>query len=97
VIEREKAILMDKNVGKPPHVMEKIVESGIKSYLKEMTLLDQAFVIDPTKTVGQAAKEMEGKAGAPVKIAAFIRYGLGEGIEKKQEDFAAEVAAAANG
>jgi elongation factor Ts len=97
VIEREKAILMDKNVGKPPHVMEKIVESGIKSYLKEMTLLDQAFVIDPTKTVGQAAKEMEGKAGAPVKIAAFIRYGLGEGIEKKQEDFAAEVAAAVNG
>jgi elongation factor Ts len=97
VIEREKAILMDKNVGKPPHVMEKIVESGIKSYLKEMTLLDQAFVIDPSKTVGQAAKEMEGKAGAPVKIAAFIRYGLGEGIEKKQEDFAAEVAAAANG
>jgi elongation factor Ts len=97
VIEREKAILMDKNVGKPPHVMEKIVESGIKSYLKEMTLLDQAFVIDPSKTVGQAAKELEGKAGAPVKIAAFIRYGLGEGIEKKQEDFAAEVAAAANG
>lgn len=97
VIEREKAILMDKNVGKPPHVMEKIVESGIKSYLKEMTLLDQAFVIDPSKTVGQAAKELEGKAGAPVKIAAFIRYGLGEGIEKKQDDFAAEVAAAANG
>ena len=97
VIEREKAILIDKNAGKPPHVMEKIVESGIKSYLKEMTLLDQAFVIDPSKTVGQAAKEMEGKAGAPVKIAAFIRFGLGEGIEKKQEDFAAEVAAAANG
>jgi elongation factor Ts len=97
VIEREKAILMDKNVGKPAHVMEKIVESGIKSYLKEMTLLDQAFVIDPSKTVGQAAKELEGKAGAPVKITAFIRYGLGEGIEKKQEDFAAEVAAAANG
>eukprot|EP01036_Dinobryon_divergens_P053323 gene53323-71285_t len=94
VLAREKAILMDKNVGKPANVMEKIVESGLKSYLKEVTLLDQPFVIDPSKTVGQAAKELEGKAGAPVTIKGFIRYALGEGIEKKQDDFAAEVAAA---
>jgi elongation factor Ts len=97
VVAREKNLLMDKNAGKPPHVMEKIIESGLKSYFKEVTLLDQAFVIDPSKTVGQAAKELEGKAGAPVRIAGFIRYALGEGIEKKQDDFAAEVAAAANG
>jgi elongation factor Ts len=97
VLEREKAILRDKNAGKPEHVMEKIIESGLKSYFKEVTLLDQAFVIDPSKTVAQAAKEMEGKAGAPVKIAGFVRYALGEGIEKKVDDFAAEVAAAVAG
>ncbi|MFM9975263.1 MAG: translation elongation factor Ts [Beijerinckiaceae bacterium] len=97
VLAREKAILMDKNAGKPANVMEKIVESGLKSYLKEVTLLEQPFVIDPSKTVAQAAREMEGKAGAPVTISGFIRYALGEGIEKKQDDFAAEVAAAAKG
>jgi elongation factor Ts len=97
VLEREKAILMEKNAGKPAHVLEKIVESGLKSYFKEVTLLDQAFVIDPSKTVGQAAREMEGKAGAPVKITGFVRYALGEGIEKKVDDFAAEVAAAVKG
>jgi elongation factor Ts len=97
IIEREKAILMEKNAGKPAHVMEKIVESGLKSYFKEVTLLDQPFALDSSKTVGQAAKEMEGKAGAPVKIAGFVRYALGEGIEKKADDFAAEVAAQARG
>jgi elongation factor Ts len=97
IVAREKAILMDKNAGKPAHVMEKIVESGLKSYFKEVTLLDQPFVIDPSKTVGQAAKELEGKAGAPVKISGFVRYALGEGIDKKVDDFAAEVAAAAKG
>jgi elongation factor Ts len=97
IIAREKAILMDKNAGKPAHVLEKIVESGLKSYFKEVTLLDQPFVIDPSKTVGQAVREMEGKAGAPVKITGFVRYALGEGIEKKVDDFAAEVAAAVKG
>jgi elongation factor Ts len=97
IIAREKAILMEKNAGKPANVMEKIVESGLKSYFKEVTLLDQPFVVDGTKTVGQAAKELEGKAGAPVRIAGFVRYALGEGIEKKVDDFAAEVAAAVKG
>jgi elongation factor Ts len=97
IVAREKNLLMEKNAGKPAHVMDKIIESGLKSYFKEVTLLDQAFVIDPSKTVGQAAKELEGKAGAPVKIAGFVRYALGEGIEKKQDDFAAEVAAAVAG
>jgi elongation factor Ts len=97
ILEREKAILMEKNAGKPPHVMEKIVESGLKSYFKEVTLLEQPFALDGSKTVGQATKELEGKAGAPVKISGFVRYALGEGIEKKVDDFAAEVAAAVNG
>ena len=60
-----------------------------------MTLLDQAYVLDGSKTVGQAVKEAEGPAGAPIKVAAIVRYALGEGIEKEESDFAAEVAAAA--
>lgn len=93
-LEREKAILADKNQGKPPQVIEKIVASGLKSYAKDNCLLDQAYIHDPSKSVAQAVKEAEGKAGAPVKLVAFVRYALGEGIEKKEEDFAAEVAAA---
>jgi elongation factor Ts len=94
-IEREKAILLEKHQGKPANVQEKIVESGLKSYYKEVTLLDQAFVIDNSKTVGQAVKEAEGAVGGPIKVTAIVRYALGEGIEKEESDFAAEVAAAA--
>jgi len=97
VLEREKAILADKNQGKPPQVIEKIVASGMKSYAKDNCLLDQAYIHDPSKSVSQAVKEAEGKVGGAVKLAAFVRYGLGEGIEKKEDDFAAEVAAAAGG
>ena len=75
--------------------MQKIVESGLKSYYKEVTLLEQSFVHDTTKTVGQVLKESEGKVGGPIKIGGFVRYALGEGIEKEETDFAAEVAAQA--
>ena len=97
ILAREKAILLDKNQGKPAHVLEKIAESGLKTYAKENCLLEQAFVLDDSKSVAQAAKEAEKAAGAPISIAAFVRYALGEGIEKKVEDFAAEVAATAKG
>jgi elongation factor Ts len=93
VVERESAILREKNAGKPDHVLQKIVESGLKSYYKEVTLLEQPFVHDPSKTVTQVLKEAEAKVGAPVRLAAFVRYALGEGIEKEESDFAAEVAA----
>jgi elongation factor Ts len=93
-LAREKAILADKNQGKPPQVLEKIVASGLKSYAKDNCLLDQAYIHDPSKSVSQAVKEAEGKVGGPVKLTGFVRYALGEGIEKKEEDFAAEVAAA---
>jgi elongation factor Ts len=95
-IERERNVLADKAraSGKPDNVIEKIVESGLKSYYKEVTLVDQAFVHDPSKSVAQTLKEVEGQAGAPVKISGFIRYALGEGVEKQEQDFAAEVAAA---
>ncbi len=95
VIEREKAILLEKNAGKPANVLEKIVENGLKTYFKEVTLLEQAFVHDPSKSVAQVVKELESKVGAPVKIKHYIRFALGEGIEKEEaQDFAAEVAAA---
>jgi elongation factor Ts len=97
ILAREKAILLDKNKGKPDHVLAKIAESGLKTYAKENCLLEQTFVLDETKTVGQAVKDAEKTAGAPVKLTAFVRYALGEGIEKKVEDFAAEVAATAKG
>jgi elongation factor Ts len=94
VLEREKAILAEKNVGKPAHVLEKITESGLKSYAKEHCLLEQAYIHDGSKSVGQYLKELEGKVGAPVVLKGYARFGLGEGIEKEEQDFAAEVAAA---
>ena len=97
IVKREKDVLADKyrQQGKPENVIEKIVESGLKTYYKEVCLLEQAFIHDEKgKAVGQAVKEAEGKIGAPVKIAGFVRYALGEGIEKQESDFAAEVAAA---
>jgi elongation factor Ts len=94
ILEREKAILAEKNAGKPEHVLAKIVESGMKSYAKEYCLLDQAYIHDGSKAVSQVLKEAEGKVGGPVKITGFARFALGEGIEKEETDFAAEVAAA---
>jgi elongation factor Ts len=96
LVRREKDVLADKyrQQGKPENVIEKIVESGLKTYYKEVCLLEQAFIHDSGKSVAQAVKEAEGKVGAPVKIAGFVRYALGEGIDKQESDFAAEVAAA---
>lgn len=94
IVEREKSVLADKNAGKPANVIEKIVESGLKTYYKEVCLIEQAFIHDPSKTVAQAVKDAAGKVGAPVELKGFVRYALGEGIEKQETDFAAEVAAA---
>jgi elongation factor Ts len=98
-IEREKALLAEKNAGKPANVLEKIIESGLKTYYKEVVLLDQVsnHPDHGGKTIAQTLKEHEGKAGAPIAIKGFVRYALGEGIEKETSDFAAEVAAAAKG
>lgn len=96
IVSREKDILADKYKaqGKPANVIDKIVESGLKTYYKEVCLLEQAFIHDTGKSVAQALKEAEGKVGGPIKISGFVRYALGEGIEKQESDFAAEVAAA---
>ena len=97
VVAREKAVLADKfkAQGKPANVIDKIVESGLRTYYKEVCLLDQVYVHEPDKSVAQALKDAEGKVGGPIKITGYVRYGLGEGIDKQETDFAAEVAAAA--
>ena len=97
VLEREKAILAEKNQVKPDHVLEKIFQSGLKTFAKEHCLLDQVFVITGTDTVAAAVKKAEGEAGAPIAITGFVRYQLGEGIERGEDDFAAEVARATAG
>jgi elongation factor Ts len=96
-VEREKNVLADKfkAQGKPANVIEKIVESGLKTFYKEVCLLDQGFIFDDKKSVAQAAKEAEAKVGAPIKIAGFRRFALGEGIERPSDDFGGEVAALA--
>jgi elongation factor Ts len=97
LIAREKDVMADKykQQGKPANVIDKIVESGIKTFYKEVCLLEQSYIHDSDKSVAQALKEAEGKVGGPVKVTGFVRYALGEGIEKQESDFAAEVAAAA--
>ena len=95
VLDREKAIIMDKNKGKPPQVLEKIADSSMKTYAKENCLLEQGFVMDESKSVAQALKEAEKTVGAPIKLTSFVRFALGEGIEKPKDDFSAEVASMA--
>jgi elongation factor Ts len=97
LVAREKDVLAEKSKaqGKPANVIEKIVESGLKTFYKEVCLLDQPYIREPDKNVAQFLKEAEKTVGGPVKITGFARYALGEGIERQESDFAAEVAAAA--
>ncbi len=96
-IEREKNVLAEKfkAQGKPANVIDKIVESGLRTFYKEVCLLDQGFIFDDKKSVAQALKESEAKAGAPIRIGGFVRYALGEGIDRPEGDFGGEVAALA--
>jgi elongation factor Ts len=97
VIAREREVIADKAraQGKAEKVIDKIVESGLKTYYKEVCLLDQPYIHDPSKSVSQALKEAEKKVSAAVEVTGFKRYALGEGIDRKDSDFAAEVAATA--
>ena len=96
-IEREKAIYADqaRQTGKPENIIEKMVEGRVRKFYEEVVLMQQVFVIDGENTVEKALKNAEKDVGAPIKVAAFVRFALGEGIEKEESDFAAEVAAAA--
>ncbi len=97
LIERERAVLTEqaKESGKPEAVIEKMVEGRIRKFYEEVVLLSQAFVHDPETTVEKALKNAEQSAGAPIEITGFYRFALGEGIDRPEGDFAAEVAAAA--
>jgi len=99
VVARERDILADKfrAQGKPEPVIAKIVESGLKTFFKEVCLLEQPYIHDPDKSVAQALKQAEADAGGAIAVTSFARYALGEGIDRQGPDFAAEVAAAAGG
>jgi elongation factor Ts len=96
-VEREKGVIAAKAVGKPANVVEKIIESGLKTFYKEVCLLDQGYAIEEgKKPVSQALKEAEGRVSAPIQITGFVRFALGEGIDKPTGDFGGEVAALAS-
>ncbi|MEO1143770.1 MAG: translation elongation factor Ts, partial [Pseudomonadota bacterium] len=96
VAERERAVYLEeaKESGKPQEIAEKMVEGKMNKFYKESVLLSQAFVINPDVSVEQALKDAEKEAGSPIALKGFVRLALGEGVEKEEEDFAAEVAAA---
>jgi len=99
VAERERAVYLEeaKESGKPQEIAEKMVDGKMNKFYKESVLLSQAFVINPDLSVEKALKEAEASVGAPITMKGFVRLALGEGIEKEEEDFAAEVAAAVQG
>lgn len=99
VLERERAVLKDQAIasGKPPEIAEKMVDGRIRKFYEEICLTEQSFIMDTDKTVAEAVAAAGKDAGVEIKLVAFARVQLGEGIEKKEEDFAAEVAAVANG
>ncbi|RJG47237.1 translation elongation factor Ts [Mesorhizobium sp. DCY119] len=95
-VAREKAIFTEqaRESGKPENIIEKMVEGRLRKFYEEVVLLKQAFVLNPDLTVEAALKAAEKEIGAPAKVTGFLRFALGEGIEKEETDFAAEVAAA---
>jgi elongation factor Ts len=97
VVEREKAIFADqaRQSGKPENIIAKMVEGRMRKFYEEVVLPQQAFIFDMEKTVAVVVNEAEKDVGAPISIEGFARYALGEGIQKVETDFAAEVAAAA--
>ena len=97
VAERERAIYTEQasESGKPAEIVEKMVEGRMRKFYEESVLLSQVFVIDGETRVEQAIKNAEKDAGAPIALKGFVRMALGEGIEKKEDDFAAEVASMA--
>jgi elongation factor Ts len=98
VVARERAVFAEqaRDSGKAEAIIDKMVEGRLRKFYQEAVLVQQAFVIDSEKTVAQALKAAEAEVGAPVKVTGFVRFALGEGVEKKDQDFAAEVAAAAS-
>jgi elongation factor Ts len=94
LVERERKVLTEQALasGKKPEIVDKMIDGRIRKYYEEVVLLEQTFVIDGETRVSKAVEAAAKQAGAPVEITAFLRYALGEGIEKQADDFAAEVA-----
>ncbi len=98
ILEKEREILLEqlkndpKNASKPEDVLNKIIEGRLNKYYEENVLLDQPFVKDPSKTVGELVTEKVASIKENISVRRFTRYKMGEGIEKRQDDFAAEVA-----
>lgn len=94
VVERERAIHMEqaKASGKPAEIVEKMVVGRLRKFFEEVVLLDQTFVIDGETRVAKVLEQASKEAGAPVRVSGFVRFALGEGIEKRTDDFAEEVA-----
>ncbi len=94
-VERERAVLTEKagQSGKTAEIVAKMVEGGIRKFHQEVVLLEQAFIMDGKTKVAKIVEDAAKQVGAPVRLAGYLRFELGEGIEKKSEDFAAEVAA----
>ncbi len=99
VAERERNVFIEQSraSGKPDAIIEKMVEGRMRKFFEEVALLSQSFVINPDLTVAAAVKEAEKTVGAPIEITGMARLLLGDGVEKEESDFAAEVAAAAKG
>jgi len=98
-VEREKSVLLEqlkedpKAQGKPQQVLDKMIEGRMRKFFEESVLTKQAFVLNPDMTVEAAIAEAAKAAGAPIKVTGFVRFAVGEGVEKRSDDFAAEVAA----
>jgi elongation factor Ts len=97
VVAHERKILTAKaeESGRPPEIIQKMVEGGLRKFYEEAALMDQVWVIDGKTRVNKVLEQLAKEVGAPVEVAGFVRFALGEGIERKEADFAAEVAAAA--
>jgi elongation factor Ts len=98
-VEREREILRDqaRQSGKPEAIIEKMVEGRLRKFYEETVLVEQIYVIDGESRVGKVVEAAGKEAGAPIKVTGFVRFALGEGIDKKESDFAAEVAAQLKG
>ena len=98
-LNRERSVLTEqaRASGRPENIIEKMVEGRLRKFYEESVLLEQTFVIDGESKVSKAVEELAREVGAPVSVTGFQRFALGEGIERKEEDFAAEVAATAGG
>lgn len=99
IVERERSVLREQALasGKPAEIVEKMIEGRIRKFYQEVVLMEQTFVIDGESQVKKAVKNAEAGIGAPVTVKGFVRFALGEGIEREESDFAAEVAAATSG